>query len=118
MLCDACFSSSILDLKYQHLDTQYNNVLTVNAGESATTGTVICLSGCQDNQMSADAYINRTFQGALTWAFLTQLSATPRPTWKALLLGMRALLKNRGFTQVPQLSTGQPVDITNIPILF
>lgn len=113
MLCDACFSQSILDLKYQHLDTQYNTDLTVNAGQTATTGTVICISGCQDNQTSADAYINRTFQGALTWAFLTQLAATPRPTWKALLVGMRTLLKNRGFTQVPQLSTGQPMDISH-----
>lgn len=113
MLCDSCFSESILDLKYQYLDTQYNTDLTVNAGQTATMGTVICISGCQDDQTSADAYINRTFQGALTWAFLTQLSATPRPTWKALLLGMRTLLKNRGFTQVPQLSTGQPMDISH-----
>ena len=118
MLCDSCFSQSILDLKYQHMDTQYNKDLTVNAGETATTGTVICISGCQDNQMSADAYINNTFQGALTWAFLTQLTATPRPTWKALLVGMRTLLKKRGFTQVAQLSTGQTMDITHTPILF
>jgi hypothetical protein len=121
MLCDACFSQSILDLRYQYLDTQYNTDLTditVNAAQTATAGTVICISGCQDNQTSADAYINRTFQGALTWAFLTQLAATPRPTWKALLLGMRTLLKNRGFTQVPQLSTGKPMNINLIPSAF
>lgn len=116
VLCDSCFSESVLDLRYQHMDTQYKKDLNVNTTSTDTPGNVILLSGCQDNQYSEDAYINKTFQGAMTWAFLTQLTNTPRPTWKNLLVGMRAMMKSRGFTQIAQLSTGRLLNITTTTV--
>ena len=38
--------------------------------EYETRGQVIMVSGCLDEQTSADAYINNTNQGALTATFL------------------------------------------------
>ena len=63
MLFDCCNSGSILDLKYQYLDSTNFNNATVT-GNSETLGDVFMVSGCMDSQTSADAYINRKFQGA------------------------------------------------------
>jgi hypothetical protein len=108
---DCCFSGSVLDLKYQYLDSLYNNNLSVNNAETDTTGNVILISGCSDIQTSEDATINMKDQGALTWAFLETFKSKPTQTWKQLLEGMRELLKNSKFNQIPQLSSGKLIDI-------
>jgi hypothetical protein len=108
---DCCFSGSVLDLKYQYLDSLYNNNLSVNNAETDTTGNVILISGCSDIQTSEDATINMKDQCALTWAFLETFKSKPTQTWKQLLEGMRELLKNNKFNQIPQLSSGKLIDI-------
>lgn len=118
VLSDSCFSGTVFDLKYQYMDTQYNTQFSTNVKVAPTPGNVVLISGCQDNQYSADAYINNKDQGAMTWAFLTQLAATPRPTWQNLVAGMRVLLKSKKFTQVPQLSTGRLMNVANTTIGF
>jgi hypothetical protein len=108
---DSCFSGSVLDLKYQYLDSLDNNNLTLNANETDTNGNVIMISGCSDIQTSVDALINNKNQGALTWAFLETFNSQKNLTWKKLLQGMRDLLKNSKFDQIPQLSSGKLIDI-------
>jgi hypothetical protein len=108
---DCCFSGSVLDLKYQYLDSLDNNNLTLNANETDTNGNVIMISGCSDIQTSADAFINNKNQGALTWAFLETFNYQKNLTWKQLLQGMRDLLKSSKFDQIPQLSSGKLIDI-------
>jgi hypothetical protein len=71
---------------------------------SPTEGNVLCLSGCQDWDTSADAYEAGEAQGAMTWAFLTAASATT--TLSDLLTAMRSILSSNYFSQVPQLSSG------------
>jgi len=110
-LFDCCFSGSVLDLKYQYLDSLDNNNLTLNTNETDTNGNVIMISGCSDIQTSADALINNKNQGALTWAFLETFNSQKNLTWKQLLQGMRDLLKNSKFDQIPQLSSGKLIDI-------
>ena len=41
-----------------------------NYRNDENTCDVIKISGCRDNQTSADAYINGKFQGALTFGFI------------------------------------------------
>jgi len=108
---DSCFSESVLDLKYQYLDSLNNNDFTENNNQTDTTGNVIMISGCSDVQTSADATINEKNQGALTWAFLEIFNTQKNLTWKQLLEGMRHLLKNNNFEQIPQLSSGKFIDI-------
>lgn len=110
-LFDSCFSGSVLDLKYQYSDSLDNNNFTENNSESITKGNVIMISGCSDIQTSADAKINNKAQGALTWAFLQTFNSSKNLTWQQLLQGMRDLLKNNGFDQIPQLSSGKFIDI-------
>jgi hypothetical protein len=115
-LFDCCFSGTVLDLKYQYLDSLDNDNFTINTNEVETNGNVIMISGCNDNQTSADAYINAKYQGAMTWALLSSLNATQtKPlSWRNLLTQMRDTLKTSQFEQLPQLSTGCFMDINKL----
>ncbi|KAI9016168.1 peptidase C14, caspase domain-containing protein, partial [Hyaloraphidium curvatum] len=64
-------------------------------------GTCIQLSGCQDDQTSADATIGGKPTGALSWAFLTAMAQMQRPTYEQLILKIRQLLAGK-FTQIPR----------------
>lgn len=66
---------------------------------------LVSLAGCQDVEYSADAYINRKFQGAFTWAGLSILSANPKINPKDFGKEVSKLLKTRGYTQNPQVNT-------------
>jgi hypothetical protein len=108
---DCCYSGTMLDLKYQWSNILFDNKDTKNTKLSETKGDVIMISGCNDTQTSSDAHINGKFSGAMRWALMKSLQDKPEITWADLLKNMRSLLKNAGFTQVPQLSTGRKFDI-------
>jgi hypothetical protein len=113
-LFDSCHSGTVLDLKYQYLDSLHNNANTQNNQDAETIGTVIMLSGCTDEQTSADAHIDKKYQGAMTWAFLAALNGgTGANSWQDLLTKMRTQLKNSAFTQIPQLSSGCVLDLNS-----
>ena len=110
-LFDCCHSGSILDLKYQYMDSLDKNNFTENINETETNGNVIMISGCSDVQTSSDAYINNKNQGAMTWAFLEAFKSDKNITWRNLLIKMRDLLKKSSFSQLPQLTTGSFLNI-------
>lgn len=110
---DCCHSGSILDLKYQYLDTTQNDNLVINESYNETNGNVIMISGCQDNQTSADAKINNEYQGALTNALLNILNKNSNISWNLLIKKMRSLLKESKFEQIPQLSSGKNININS-----
>jgi len=62
----------------------------------------VLLSGCKDNQTSADAYIDNRYQGAMTWAFTSSIRESPKASWKEIHAALTA--KMTAFTQNPQLS--------------
>ena len=106
-LFDSCFSGSVLDLKYQYMDSLDKNNFTENVNESETIGNVIMISGCSDQQTSNDSNINNKDQGAMTWSFLEAFKSQKNITWRQLLINMRDLLKKSNFNQIPQLSSGK-----------
>jgi hypothetical protein len=71
---------------------------------------VIQFGGCRDDQTSADAHIDGDYSGALSWAFIKSLSASPHQQYAELLQNMRRLLRGR-YTQVPQISTSHKIDL-------
>jgi len=105
-LFDCCFSGSVLDLKYQYMDSLDKNDFTENINETETIGNVIMISGCSDVQTSNDATINNQNQGAMTWAFLEAFKSEKNITWRNLLIKMRDLLQKSNFDQTPQLTSG------------
>lgn len=110
-LFDCCNSGTVLDLKYQYLDSLNYDNYTENNKAADTLGNVIMISGCTDKQTSADAFINNTSQGAMTWAFIESINNNPKLSWKQLVQNMRNLLTTSQYTQIPQLSTGQNFNI-------
>ena len=81
----------------------------------------ILLSGCRDDQTSADAMIDSSYQGAMTWSLLDSLKKTGfmdggAPTWLEVHDEMVSTLHDQGYSQVPQL-TG-PEDLLNDPVFM
>jgi hypothetical protein len=111
-LFDCCHSGTILDLRYQYFDSENYDNSNENLKETETIGNLIMLSGCMDNQTSADAYINSKYQGAMTWSFLDTVNKKPKITWIELITTMRSSLKTSTYQQIPQLSSGKKLDLT------
>jgi len=104
-LFDCCFSGTMLDLRYTY---GYPD----NTNESETAGDVYMISGCTDQQLSADtvAPVNgRTMaSGAMTYAFLSMIKETA--LMGDLVTKMQNFLKDNGYPQRPLLSSGKKVD--------
>lgn len=113
MLSDSCHSGTMLDLKYNYLISD-NKSAEPQSTVNETYGQVILISGCCDAQTSADAVINNKPRGAMTWALLETLKQSPNITWKDLILNMRKLLQQIGCDQLPQLSSGRPLNIDTL----
>jgi hypothetical protein len=103
---DSCFSGSVLDLRYQYMDSLNYDKFTENDKQLETKGNVFMISGCSDYQTSADAVFGGKAAGAMTWSLLESLKQTPKCSWRELVKTMRDLLKTSKFTQIPQFSSG------------
>lgn len=110
-LFDSCFSGSVLDLRYQYLDSLNYDNYTENEKQLETLGNVYMISGCTDNQTSADAVFNGKPNGAMTWSLLECVKENSNITWRELVRSMRNKLRTSNFDQIPQFSSGNFVDI-------
>lgn len=110
-LFDSCFSGSVLDLKYQYLDSLNYDKYSENEKQLDTPGNVLMISGCTDQQTSADAVFGGKPNGAMTWSLLECLKQKPNCSWRELVINMRNLLKSLNYEQLPQFSCGNFVDI-------
>ena len=108
---DSCFSGSVLDLRYQYLDSLNYDNYSENDRQLDTLGNVFMISGCTDEQTSADAIINNKASGAMTWSLLESLKDSPNCKWRELIKSMRDKLKQSEYEQVPQFSSGTFVNI-------
>ena len=108
---DSCFSGSVLDLRYQYMDSLNYDKFTENNKQLETKGNVFMISGCSDYQTSIDAFINNKATGAMTWSLLEALKQTPKCSWRELTKSMRDLLKTSQYEQIPQFSSGTFEDI-------
>lgn len=113
VIIDACHSGSAVDLRCK---LQVPSELSLYFEElkqyPKTNGQVVLLSGCHDVQQAADTINNENVPcGAMTWALLeTWKKYGANIKLKYLLWDMLQFLKQRGYTQVPQLSLGQYID--------
>jgi hypothetical protein len=103
-LFDCCHSGTGADLEYRYVSGTKS--VEENLAKHAMRPDVIMVSGCRDNQTSADAYLSGQFQGACTNSFIAALRAARYDiTVYRLLKDMRAILRSRRFTQVPQVTS-------------
>merc|ERR1712096_386874 len=76
---------------------------------SLSEADIIMISGCTDEQTSADIRAgrlgNKRSAGAMTMAFRTAIGRNASASFKQLLVDMRKFLSANGFQQLPQLSS-------------
>jgi len=91
--------------------------------KNTTKANVLQISGCRDEQTSADTNMGEGSTGAMSYAFIKAmegaLGGIP-DTWAELISDMRDILHAgaKKFTQMPQLSCGRPDEDPNGPIMF
>lgn len=138
IVLDACNSGTGTDNRYKITDSSFYNVnarakptmyiptewtlrqtVTQFKKYPKTFGEVYTISGCEDHQLSADAYIEglSMYSGALTTTLLEVLNSNDIRTykWKHLLKDISCILKVEGYDQQPTITTGQPLN-TETPV--
>lgn len=100
-ISDSCFSGTILDTRYRY---NIKEGIHESLGEKPSNKHAISISGCMDNQTSADAYIDGSSQGALTHYFIeTFRKMKPNTTLKQFITDLDHALKKAKFSQVSTL---------------
>jgi hypothetical protein len=128
MLCGSCHSGSIsksmseiyrnssksITAPFDIRSRSYNKILPKNKMGKKDKGTQrhVLMSGCKDNQTSADAYIDGKYQGAFTWALTKTIRENPDIEWKQAHIKTVELLSN--YSQEPQLSGDANVIFRNV----
>lgn len=104
-LMDCCHSGSIIDLPYLYK----NSIIKSNNNE--VEAQVLKISGCNDSQTSADAYI-KDYTGAMTYSFLHTLeNSNYNITTRGLIKQMRSFLVDNKYEQIPVLSFSRIDDL-------
>ena len=111
-LFDCCHSGTILDLKYRYIEKQKN---IIENKKNKLNSNIIMISGCKDQQTSADAFISGKWAGAMTTSFLDTMNKFDHNiTCFHLLEEMRKYLLQKGYDQVPQICSSKPLNNTSL----
>lgn len=106
MVFDCCHSGTMADLPYHyitHTPTKENDTIMKS--------NIVMISGCMDVQTSADAFnVNHLYKysGAMTSCLLKVIESSKDIF--DLIHALNDELKQRNFTQRPQLSSSQPME--------
>jgi len=125
IVVDACHSGTMIDLKYcltgydakvgadGKVSARYQ--MSIENYEKDIPGDVFVVSGCQDSQTSADAFLNRTSQGAMTYSLLATLkNHNYELKCEDLIKGIYQEVKSNNFTQNPTISCNKTIQMENI----
>ena len=115
-LVDACHSGTVLDLKYNY-KADKSRTYSVYGKYDDTQCDVIMISGSHDSQTSSDAVLfdeyeeGFSYQGAMTASFIKHYEAGI--SYYKLIKCMRNWLQIKKFEQIPQLSSGKFINISD-----
>ena len=121
-LIDACHSGTIFDLRFNvsvdEIKTEGDNINASFKVEAHAydniQGNICVLSGCEDSETSADAYIAGRFQGALTHSFLQALQMNSyNVTYEKLMKDIYQVIKTGNYNQNPTMSSNRTVVFEN-----
>ena len=111
LLFDSCHSGTGCDLQYSINYNRGAMTKSMNNLKRLPNTNIVMISGCRDEQTSADAYDNVAKQnvGAFTQTFLETLRANDHTIdLLSLYSKLCANLNSYGFTQIPVLSSSIP----------
>jgi hypothetical protein len=108
-IMDCCHSGTVLDLPFIYQNG--GNVLE-NPRNRNTPSNITMISGCKDDQTSADAWISGTWNGAMSWSLLQaiRICKSDAPVVK-IIAKMRELLKISQYSQYPQLTSSKRLNV-------
>jgi hypothetical protein len=144
VVLDACHSGTGCDLRYKWDDSSFVTdktkaariTLSPYVGSDWTlrqtvyefkkyskiAGEVYCISGCQDNQQSGDAFIEsqQEYGGVLTSTMLSLFKSNDLKTykWKHLLKDICCSEKVNGYNQKTALTSGNPLNMESSVFSF
>jgi len=107
---DCCHSGTIADLKYKWVSEDRKSI---ENNDRPCRSNIITISGCRDNQTSADAYNvmhEYTFTGALSSCLLMTLKENQNDTIFEIVDKTRNLLQSKRFSQKPELCSSYIID--------
>lgn len=113
VIFDCCHSGTCLDLRYCYKPVSETSILiSENPLHSKGKGLVVFISGCQDSQTAADTVdSNNIPSGALTNALLLALKKETK--MKRVLWAILKELREKGYSQIPQLSSSIPFQLSD-----
>lgn len=105
------------DYHQQQQYSQHHQPWKMEVNPAHSQGDVVLFSGCEDDQTSADVgggggYLSK-YQagGAMTQSFIRAYETNPMATYTDFLKAIHTSLKQRKFTQRPQLTASQQFDV-------
>lgn len=116
---DSCHSGTVLDLAYNYRFKTAASVTSYLVSKDShypkSKATVFVFAGCRDDQTSADTFEEDSSQGAMTYGFLKTLkkysARVKPPSYLSFMKSLCIFLKEKGYEQIPQLTTGTKIDI-------
>ena len=114
MILDCCHSGTGADLCYNMYERGGKYSMIEDRKETKTRGEVAMISGSKDSQTSSDAFIQGTYQGALTNCFLYVVGRHKRLSYEELMRKVRSKLKRDRYSQVPCLSSGRSLKLGSL----
>jgi len=108
LVFDCCHSGTIADLPYIATDEG----VKLEFVQKFVEANIICLSGCKDDQTSADVTEENVSYGALSATLYNILRNADKNktqfTWRQLYKQLVLEMKYKNYTQIPQLSASDP----------
>jgi len=94
-----------IDIDWRLQTAKDMKIESVGLIKTAQSLNLALISGCKSNQTSADALINKRYNGALTYYLLAELKKSNGLTLPltTIVKGVNASLKKEGYEQRPQL---------------
>lgn len=113
LLSDSCHSGTLFDLRYNY-KCNYKKSCLIHDKYMDSQAQCVLIGGCRDQQTSADDNFSNIpnkndFQGAMTASFLANYEN--KISYSKLISAMQSWISKKKYSQVVQLSSGQPIDV-------
>eukprot|EP01012_Entosiphon_sulcatum_P050244 TRINITY_DN69026_c0_g1_i1.p1 TRINITY_DN69026_c0_g1~~TRINITY_DN69026_c0_g1_i1.p1 ORF type:complete len:389 (+),score=47.77 TRINITY_DN69026_c0_g1_i1:17-1183(+) len=105
-LMDCCHSGTVLDLPYLWANGRWEE----EDNPAHSMGDVQMISGCLDEQTSADVVTSGRAGGALTNAFVEAFERYPGQSYAVIMNAIGQSMVQKGYSQRPLLSSSQQFD--------
>lgn len=123
MIFDSCHSGTILDLNWSYTLNKSTGLFIQSPGTnlpSTLQNSIICISGCNDAEVSLDVFANGQYNGALSNGLhnvLVQVPAGQLISVGSVVVNIYRYLIKNSFRQNPIVSTQLPLNINGVAFL-